>query len=585
MIRLPRFLRSSSSAAASPSGGGRTRAWIAGGALVLLVLAGGSWLALGRLRATQLIEVLDVARAHREAGDLPEAARLLMEARRAAPQNVAVIRAIADFQTHANAPTLELAQTLKHLVEHAEATDADLISLASVEVRQGAVEAARQTLGRLSPAARATAEVIELEAAMLKLEGRHQEAEDRLRTALLARPGDPQAALKLAVIDYKQPLTVIHHRGREALWKIARHDDDTAASAIQLLTKDIHLTPEEAERLAALAEAHPAPGGARLAALGALAALRPQERAAIIQRESARAAAGTAQERQAFAQWLTAIGGHEHLPAPAAASPAQARLQLKNLPPDQLHLRLEALAEAKRWDDLSALLIPDAEKILGTSAFHLWQARLAAQRDHQKESTRHHLRLAFETALRDENLPAARQSAETAARLAEPGLAALFYEDIAAREKASPRLRADLLEKAFTLHASGRDTAAMLRVARQTAELTPASRPAVFRSDYLALLAGESLEVIAHKMESGATHDAAQRLLLRALASHRLHQPIPDAAALKDLKTSVWPAGQRAVLAALIATTGDTATAFQIAERISPALLLPEEARLLRLAQ
>jgi hypothetical protein len=46
-----------------------------------------------------------------------------------------------------------------------------------------------------------------------------------------------------------------------------------------------------------------------------------------------------------------------------------------------------------------------------------------------------------------------------------------------------------------------------------------------------------------------------------------------------------WPPGPRAVLAALLARSGETAQAFQLAERIQPASLLPEERHLLKLAR
>jgi hypothetical protein len=69
------------------------------------------------------------------------------------------------------------------------------------------------------------------------------------------------------------------------------------------------------------------------------------------------------------------------------------------------------------------------------------------------------------------------------------------------------------------------------------------------------------------------------------MAAYRLRQPLALPAALKSAETSSWPVGQRAVLAALIAASGDQAAAFRLAERIPASLLLPEEARLLALAQ
>jgi hypothetical protein len=105
----------------------------------------------------------------------------------------------------------------------------------------------------------------------------------------------------------------------------------------------------------------------------------------------------------------------------------------------------------------------------------------------------------------------------------------------------------------------------------------------------LALLAGESLEVIAARIveshaEAGSEAEG-RLLLLRALSAYRLRQSPPLHAALRGIKAAAWPPGLRAVLAAMIAIGGDQAAAFQIAERIPESLLLPEETRLLALAK
>lgn len=108
------------------------------------------------------------------------------------------------------------------------------------------------------------------------------------------------------------------------------------------------------------------------------------------------------------------------------------------------------------------------------------------------------------------------KTAETAGRLGMADLAGTFYEEIADKQKASAPNRAALLEKPFAQHAEARNTSAMLGGARQVAELSPNNRPAVFRADYLALLVGESLEVVADKTRADTWDAANERLLVLA---------------------------------------------------------------------
>lgn len=557
----------------------RRMKWILSGSTAILVITGVSaWYGLRQLRASQLQEVLVAAHAHMDANDMAESARLLGEAQRAAPQNPGVIRATADFLIRANANPQDIAQTLKRVTELPDAATEDLLKLARAEAKQGALQAARATLQRLPESERSGAEALELEATMLKLEGRHQEADERLRASLLAAPDKRESMLKLAVLDYKQPLPALHRRGRNGLWQIAEGSDQEARLATQLLVKDLNLTGPEAARLVDLAEKQPGAESLRLATLSIFVRLHPHERAAIIARETTRAASATGEERKEFSRWLSSVDEHEKV---LQALPKQT----KGMPADQLELRFESLAAAGRWGEVEALLTRDTERSVGAVFFNLWHALLAAGKGDGQEVIRQHLGLAFDATGRGDKAAAALKTAEAADRLDMADLAGAFYEEIADKQKASTPNRAALLEKAFAQHAEARKTSAMLSVARQVAELSPNNRPAAFRADYLALLVGESLEVVADKTRADTRYAAGERVLLQALAAHRLRLPMPDTVALKALKTASLPAGQRAVLAAMIATTGDAAAAFEIAERVSHALLLPEEARLLTLAR
>ena len=113
--------------------------------------------------------------------------------------------------------------------------------------------------------------------------------------------------------------------------------------------------------------------------------------------------------------------------------------------------------------------------------------------------------------------------------------------------------------------------------------LKPDNIPFLSQKLYLQLLLGIEFETAHRQLEelsqnaNLAQGDHLQ--LLRALAAYRqgeadlIRQPL-DRIAKPDSLT----AGERAVYAALLKHTGgDEARVFQIAERISPSLLLPEE--------
>lgn len=552
------------------------------GVVTLVVLVGAAWYIRRHARESQLHQVLETAKERMNAGDLAETARLIGTANQQAPQNPAVIRAAVDLLIRANASPAEIAQTLKRLTDRPEATAEDFLKLARAEATQGELNAARAALQRLPADARSSGDARQLEAFMLKLEGRDQEAEERLRNALLATPKSRESTFKLALLDYVQPLSAIHDRGRQTLWKIAEGDDALALHAIQLLTKDSQMTGVEAERLVELCQRHPEAPQIRFAALAVLLRLRPDDRQAILDRETAAAAKGTESQRQEFLRWLSSLEEHDRV---LRALPAATYVKAKDLPAGQLELKLASLAASSQWGDVAALLTRDVEKSLGPVSFNLWHARLASRLTDEKGRGRQHLRIAFEAATSANNGIAAIRAAEAAAELGFPDLAGSFYEQIAAQQDGNLRIKVALLEKALRHHADAKSSSAMLNVAREVAQLDPDNRPAVFRADYLALLVGDSLELVAQKTGSSSPSDAKQRLLLQALAAHRLHQPLPDLPALKALKNTLLPAGQRAVLAAMIAANGDATTAFEIAENISNTLLLPEEARLLTLAR
>jgi hypothetical protein len=178
------------------------------------------------------------------------------------------------------------------------------------------------------------------------------------------------------------------------------------------------------------------------------------------------------------------------------------------------------------------------------------------------------------------------EAAAVAAKMLDWQLAASFCQS-AAQHAANTPARAALLERVLQFQHAAGDCIATSATAREIAALTPGNESNTFRADYLALLAGESLEVIAANcLVRGPQQDTARANLIRAFSAYRLGMPLEQQNLLTVLpEAQNWPPGPRAVLAALLARSGETAKAFQLAERIQSATILPEERKLLQLAR
>ena len=556
-------------------------------ALVVAFWAGSGFLA-QRFREWRVSAPLDEAEILMDRMDWGAAATRLREAMSIAPNSPAVIRAVLDFQRRTHATPGDVIQTLKKLSDSGDWKMADMLSLAEAEFARGAHETARKTLATMPEAERSTnPAVIALEARMLKKEQRHADAETRMRTALTAAPTDAMSSFKLALLNLKQPHPGMQAQGRTELWNIARAGGESAPVAARVLASDALLTGAQADELLRLADGMSTESQeTRLTVLTRLIRLRPQEKDAILDEEARRLAADDDAGRLRFAQWLAVT--HEHERA-LGFLPSEQSVKEGDLPVGLLQVRLEAFVSLRRLDEARLLLDkPGVREKLGMVGFRLWQARLSAAQGDATDAVRQHLKMAFDAASAEEDAASSLQTARIAEQLEQPGMAALFYQKMAERTS-SPAGRLELLEKALAMHTDARDSTAMLQAARLLSEQTPGNEANAFLADYLSLLLGESIEVIAARVEGtpGKALDAVtgrKRVFLSAIAAHRLRQPM-RLAVLKELQATVWPAGQRAVLAALIAASGDQEAAFRLGERIPASLLLPEEARMLNLAQ
>ncbi|MFZ2281430.1 MAG: hypothetical protein WAW39_26760 [Prosthecobacter sp.] len=560
--------------------------WILFAAFVLLFAAwlGGSTV-MRHWRSWQAAGSLRIAEELMSRGMWSESARVLSEASLKAPNDPDVIRAIALFQMRVQTSPEDAIQSFKRLVAQGAADKDDLLNLARSELKRGDLDAAHEALNLLPPAERAGPEAAMLDAIMLKQAGEHGKAATKIRTALSEVSPDAESRFKTALLDYTQPYAAVHLRGRQQMWDLARDTHGAIKSrAVILLAADPALTTREAAELERLTR--DSPGPERFAALGAWLKGAPAERESVLDRETTRAASAGNDAKILLAEWLAELNEHERL---LKFIPAENEVTAAELAPPLLKLKLDALAQTHRWDELRRLLGPAMERTLGGVVFNLWHARLAVEQAAGEVAARQHLELALKSAKgAKDGLEDVIGAAAFSDQHDFKHLAAEFYQ-AAASLATAPMVRLAMMEKALTMHSRLGDTSAMLGLAAEIARLTPGNDWNAFRADYLALLAGKSMEVIAARiveirMEPGSEAEG-RLLLLRALSAYRLRQPPSLHAALRGIKAGAWPPGLRAVLAAMIAVGGDQAAAFQIAERIPESLLLPEETRLLALAK
>jgi hypothetical protein len=237
-----------------------------------------------------------------------------------------------------------------------------------------------------------------------------------------------------------------------------------------------------------------------------------------------------------------------------------------------------SLAQAGRWQELRAALLEP-----GTPAdrevVNVWLAWAEGHLEPGSEKSRLQLESAIAGAKKAAHAGAMRTAAQVAGL---QGRRDLELECRLTQAAMQPREEAARLLEALPLARELADTRSLLAITRRLAELRPASEGFATQAAYYALLLGEALE----SQSQADLRSAAAQKLIAAFSVYRLgdvktlaevlHEA-PDAASL--------PPGMRAVMAGLLARAGETSRAFQLAEKIQPASLLPEERRFWEMAR
>lgn len=511
--------------------------------------------------------------------DWPTAVSALRDARRWAPDDPAVIHTSIDVLVAANGDPRTIISLIRQLQDHGHATSEDLALMGRLHVITGQAHQGRGIYETLAEADRSQPEALRLQAALHAADGNPKEAMETRRAALLANTDDASSLVQLASMDLTSHDPARREAIRQRLWEAARNAGDLALPAIKLLATTKELTaPQAAEllqRIDSTTAAAENKTASRLAVLSAQMRISPHLRTDILRQEIARWTNRPPAEAEPLVNWLAIEREYDRILRLVPEATATRYTEL-------LPAYVSALRGEQRWKELDLLLKPgkiNAE--VRPQRIRLWQAETQSHLDGGDVSrTRQTLVRVFEEAGSGENLEEVLEAAGLAEQLNLWDLAQRFYQAAAARH---PHARPPLLPKIYELADLQHDSTAMLQTCTEWLQFQPDNISIQLQKLYLQMLMGSEIELATQRLQSIAKTGPAGRMdlihLLHALSAYRQGRLEELQAALPHIsQPETLPPGQRSVYAAFLKLSkGDAGRVFQLIERVSPILLLPEE--------
>ena len=492
------------------------------------------------------------------------------------------LRVLADFLEATRSEPSLLDATLVKLDTKGLMQPVDFIWACRLRLGAGNILAARKLWDRIPVASRQTAEVMKLTIALLKEEGRPQEAAAVESLLFENFADDPETAVHKAVRDLEGTFPEIEQAALRQLWELARREDEPGAMAIRVLSQRNDLTLPDAKQLHELADKQPSIAiGDRLPIISTLMRLDPQQRGPLLTAEVKRYEDGDSSVQIQLASWLAKEKEYDKV---MALVPREMLLKSPDLFPQVA----QGLAEKGRWEELMEL-IPKGKKLpVSNARAATWRA-LATKNLHPDNAKE--IRAHLEEAIREGQVEKNGLAMMGAARLAEEwsmaDLALKAYEVLAVPGSAQ---ESEMLDRCWLVATTLKDSTKLLKLADKRARLKPGNFRLAQQRDYMHLLCGDQVETVRTSTNGGAGSPAAEEendaaRLLQALKAYRLHDlPLLTYALEKVRNARALNTGERAVYAGLQAVNGQPAQAFQMAESVRPELLLNEEAVFLRLA-
>ena len=529
-------------------------------------------------------------RQHLKDEKLQEAAALLHDARRWAPDDPEVLHVSLDFfnRPDGRADPRSILSIVRRLQDAGAATTEDIILLGQAHIRLGEIAKARDIYDQLPPAARQQQRGLELHAALLQASGQSAEASEARHAALQSAADAPESLRKLAVLDLNSNSPSRRKAMRAQLWQAAHSGDPTALVAIELLAQVKELTVPQLNELLQLVEAA-APAAAvparqyeaaRFSVCSARLRLTPHLRSELIDQEIMRWKSRPLVQTALLLNWLAVE--HEYarilrmLPAQTAARYT-----------DLLPAYVAALRGTGQWPALNTFLTTGGiDPAFPPQKIRLLQAEAQIHLHPEPAHARQTIMRIFEESGRGDDPAATFQAGTLAEQLNQWDLAGKCYDAVASKH---PSSRQAMLTKVYQMANYQHDGPAMLQACTRLLALQPESQALLTQRLYLQLLLGIEIELAQQELhtilQSGITR-TDQLCLLQALASYRDGQ-IPEAVEFLNqvAKPEAFSNGERSVYAALLKSAGgDVGKAFRLVERISPVLLLPEEKLFLKRA-
>ncbi len=466
------------------------------------------------------------------------------------------------------------ANLLRQVQASGEATPDDVRKLAQATLKLGDTPEARSLYETLPEAERTNRPGMELLAGVQRQAGESALADKTLRKALSLEPDDPRSQFRLALLDEAGAFEVSKTVASQAVWNIARRNDNLALEAVAHLCSSPSLTAPQAQELLALVEQNTkATPRDRYRVLSASLRLRPLDRDQVIAAEVIKNKGVSTDKLFDFLRWLGAEKQYEQI-----IGLVDEATVVRD--PDVFLVYVDALSAAERWKELLELMqkpkVPVSEAMQ-----HFISAECLARLKPGLQETAGHIEKVYATAGPSDH-PTVIRAAALAESRGLDDLAIIGYTRMAA---ARPNLQVGLLEKIMELQQREKDVTALLVTLKRLRELRPSNHVYTDRLNYLRLVTGDEMELACEAVSgfgklarSEVDSSAVPQALLRGLAALRMGNKARVAEELKMLDPALrLSAGQRAVMAGMTAEAGDDVGAFRMAEAIPRTLLLPDE--------
>jgi thioredoxin-like negative regulator of GroEL len=531
-----------------------------------------------------------------EQGQYEQAMPLLTAAWQEAPKNTDVLRNLARACDGINAFTTEAVNFWQQLADSGAATLEDRICLAAALVKASNFDGGRKILDSIPEPERHQIKCTEIEAALLRVEGRDKDADTMLHAVWESKPDDPSCRIKLAGLDLETPFEPLREKSRQTLWEIARSDSSSCGTALLALVKSVEVTPEVAAQIREILSAHPGvPSSQRLAILGACVKKIPTMAPQMEAEESKRYAGKKPEECPEYYEWLAKLGDAPRilndLTAPAESPkkethPAEVLLHPKTevMGSRSLYLAFaEALIAKGNWNDLAAFL-EKKQPPVNTIEIQVLRAICAKGLQMRSELVDAHLMEAVASARTSHNLWGVARIADVAEQLGRDSVAL----DACATLTAEPSQRLEALKRVFGLQQKRHDADGMMHTAESIVAMKASLTYYADHLAYLRLITGTDLESTMRMVAGVPSPQPVERTSMRRLNEALVSQFCGNPEQATQLASAIDPhslsTGARAVLAGLFAQNGKPADAFAIAEKISPEAILAEENWYMQLA-